>query len=196
MVQTTRIPHAELTGVQGRLLKLLIRRKFGKVPDSVAVMWNHPAVFKDLMKWSRSVEKWDQLEPGLASLAVMATAAEIGCGFCLDLNYFLAHDHGLDETKARDVPRWREAEVFTDLERQVMAYAEAMCQTPPTVDDELAAALLAELGAAGVLELTARVGMMNLMARSNVALGIRSEHFADSCALPPLAHRAALGSNP
>jgi hypothetical protein len=34
---------------------------------------------------------------------------------------------------------------------------------------------------------------MNLNARSNVALGIRSAEFSDSCGLPPLAVRSADG---
>ena len=53
-----------------------------------------------------------------------------------------------------------------------MEYAEAMCQTPPAVTDEMSAALLEDLGADGLIELTARIGFMNLAARSNVALGI------------------------
>ena len=74
-----------------------------------------------------------------------------------------------------------------------MEYAEAMCQTPPAVTDEMSAALLADLGADGLIELTARIGYMNLAARSNVALGITSEHFADACGLEPLASRTARG---
>ena len=57
--------------------------------------------------------------------------------------------------KAREVPRWRESDVFTPLERDVMEYAEAMSQTPPTVTDELSARLLDQLGAAALVELTA-----------------------------------------
>ena len=72
-----------------------------------------------------------------------------------------------------------------------MEYAEAVCQTPPTVSDEMSAALLEDLGADGLIELTARIGFMNLAARSNVALGITSEHFADACGLEPLASRTA-----
>ena len=72
-----------------------------------------------------------------------------------------------------------------------MEYAEAMCQPPLAVTDDLSAALLAALGADGLLELTARIGVMNLSARRNVALGIRSEHFADSCGLQPLTSRPA-----
>lgn len=196
MTGSARIPNAELTGIQGGLLKLAIRKKIGHVPENVEVMWNHPAVFKDLMRMGSKAEKWDRLDDHLATFAVMAAAAEIGCSMCLDLNYFMAHDKGLAEDKAREVPRWRDADVFTPLERRVMEYAEAMCQTPLAVTDEMSAALLADLGAAGLLELTARIGYMNLAARANVALGIRSEHFADSCGLPPIATRPVRATMP
>lgn len=190
MTARARLPRTELAGVQGGLLKLAVRRKLGEVPASVEVMWNHPAVFKDLMRMGGKTEKWDRLDHNLASFAVMAAAAEIGCSFCLDLNYFMVHNKALDEVKAREVPRWRESEVFTARERRVLEYAEAMCQTPLTVTDEMSSALLADLGADGLIELTARIGYMNLSARANVALGIRSEHFADSCGLPPLVSRS------
>ena len=62
------------------------------------------------------------------------------------------------------------------------------------VTDELSAALLAELGPAALVELNARVGLLNATARGNVALGIRSEHFADACGLPPLAQPPARSS--
>ena len=74
-----------------------------------------------------------------------------------------------------------------------MEYAEAMSQTPPTVTDEMSAALLEELGAPALLELTARIGVMNMTARANVALGIRSQEFSAACGLPPLAARSADG---
>ena len=95
------------------------------------------------------------------------------------------------EAKVREVPRWRESTAFTALERSVMEYAEAMSQTPPAVTDELSAELLDELGPAALIELTARVAFINMSARMNITLGIRSEGFADSCGLPPLATRPA-----
>ena len=195
MSEQARIPATELTGVQGSILKAAVRRKLGRIPDSIAVMWNHPAVFKDLMRMGGKTEKWNRLDKHLATFAVMAAAAEIGCGFCLDFNYFMAHDRGLDEDKAREVPRWRESAVFTPLERRVMEYAEAMSRTPLTVTDEMSAALLDELGADGLVELTARIGYMNLTARGNVAMGIGSEHFSDTCGLRPLATRTSLATD-
>jgi alkylhydroperoxidase family enzyme len=190
MASTTRnarVPKAEITGLYGFLLKTMSRRMFGHVPESVGVMWHHPTVLKDMMGFGRKVEKWDQLDPNLASFAGMAAAGVVGCSFCLDLNYFMAHNRGLDAAKARVVPRWRESDAFTPLERRVMEYAEAMSQTPPAVTDELSAALLGELGAPALVELTARVAFMNTAARANIALGIKSEGFSASCGLQPLA---------
>ena len=159
-------------------------------------MWHHPAVLKDLMGINRKADSWKRLDPNLASFAVMAAAGAIGCSACLDLNYFMTHDRGLDEAKAREVPRWRQSTAFTPLERRVMEYAEAMSRTPPTVTDEMSATLLAELGAPALVELTARIGVMNLNARGNVALGIRSQGFAASCGLPPLATASPDGVAP
>jgi alkylhydroperoxidase family enzyme len=86
-----------------------------------------------------------------------------------------------------EVPRWRESAVFTPLERDVMDYAEAMSQTPTTVTDELSARLLGELGPAGLIELTATIGLVNLYARTNIALGVESQGFSAACELEPLA---------
>jgi AhpD family alkylhydroperoxidase len=187
MTSSTRVPPTEITGIYGALLKTMSRKMLGQVPDAAGVMWHYPAIFKDMMRFGRKAESWNRLDPGLASLATMAAAAEIGCSFCLDLHYFMTHNRGLDENKARQVPRWRESTVFTPLERKVMEYAEAMCQTPLTVTDEMSAALLDDLEAPALLELTSRIGVMNMTARGNVALGIRSQEFSASCGLPPLA---------
>src|SRR5439155_22681408 len=114
----------------------------------------------------------------------MAVAALVGCSWCLDFGYFHAHNEGLDEAKASEVPRWRQSPVFTSLERDVMEYAEAMSETPPRVTDELSARLLEQLGAPAMVELTAVVGFANLTARGNTVMGIESQGFSKVCALP------------
>lgn len=186
---STRIPAAEVTGAYGALVKMIARRIMGQVPDSLGVLWHHRSAMNAAMGMGRKVESWHELDADLASYAVMAAAATIGCSFCLDFNYFMAHNHGLDAAKLSQVPRWREASVFSPLERRVMEYAEAASQTPPAVTDELSDALLADLGPAALVELATRVGFLNMTARTNIALGIHSEQFADACGLPPLAQR-------
>ena len=192
MASEYRIPPIPVRGAYGVLVKLVSRRMLGRVPESVGVLWHHPAVMKDSMSIGGKIERWHALAPDLASYAAMASAAAIGCSWCLDFNYFMAHNHGLDVSKVREVPRWRDATVFTPLERQVMEYADAASQTPPAVTDELSDALLDELGAPALVELAGRVAFMNMSARMNIALGIHSEEFALACGLAPLADRSAV----
>ncbi len=182
-----RIPAAPITGLYGALVKKFAGRMFGRVPESLGVMWHHLPALKASMAYGQKVQRWDTCDETLKTYAHMAVASLIGCSWCLDFNYFMARDKGLDLDKAREVPRWRDAAVFSTLERQVMEYAEAASQTPPTVTDEMVEPLLAALGPAGLLELTAVIGFANLTTRSNVALGIESEGFAASCGLAPLA---------
>jgi alkylhydroperoxidase family enzyme len=140
------------------------------------------------------VQKWDACDEQLKSFAHMAVAAQVGCSWCLDFNYFEAHNKDLDMDKAREIPRWREAGAFTPLEREVLAYAEAMTVTEPTVTDEMVASLLAHLGEAALIELTAVIAFANFTTRANVALGIESDGFAAACGLEPLARPTAVGS--
>jgi alkylhydroperoxidase family enzyme len=191
MAGNTRIPKAELTGIYGALVKRMSRRMLGDVPEPVEVAWHNRKVVNFSFSLGRKAQKWDQCDENLKSFAHMAVASLVGCSFCLDLGYFHAHNEGLDEIKAREVPRWRESDVFTPLEREVMEYAEAMSQTPPTVTDEQSASLLDQLGAPALVELTAYIALANMYTRSNVALGIESHGFSAACDLEPLAVPAA-----
>jgi alkylhydroperoxidase family enzyme len=187
MASNTRIPQAELTGLYGAMVKRMSRKMFGEVPEPVGVAWHNRKVLNLSFSLGRKMQKLDQCDENLKSFAHMATASLIGCSFCLDFGYFQAHNEGLDVTKAREVPRWRQSDVFTSLERDVMEYAEAMTQTPPTVTNELSARLLKSLGPAALVELTMFIATANLMARSNVAMGIESQGFSAACDLEPLA---------
>jgi alkylhydroperoxidase family enzyme len=191
MASNTRIPKAELTGIYGAVVKRMARKMMGEVPEPVEVAWHNRKVLNFSFNVGRQAQKWDQCDENLKSFAHMAVASLIGCSFCLDLGYFQAHNEGLDLTKAREVPRWRESGVFTPLERDVMEYAEAMSQTPPTVTDELSARLLEALGPPALVELTAFIGLANLYTRTNTAFGIESQGLSASCGLRPLATPSA-----
>ncbi|WP_121257744.1 carboxymuconolactone decarboxylase family protein [Nocardioides ferulae] len=194
MTGTPRIPAAEITGLKGMLIKRFAKRTLGQVPSSLGVMWHNQKVLMSMAGVGGRVKKWDTCDEQLKSLAHMAVAAQVGCSWCLDFNYFEAHNRNLDMDKAREVPRWRESRVFSPLEREVLAYSEAMTATPPTVTDEMVASLRTHLGEAALVELTAVIGFANFTTRPNVALGIESDGFAAACGLKPLAEPTAVGS--
>ena len=187
MATTPRIPRAEITGLYGSIVKRFSKKMLGEVPDPLAVYWHNRPVLQALLRMSGKARKWNACDQNLKSFAHMAVASLVGCSFCLDLGYFTARNEGLDVAKAREVPRWREANVFTRLERDVMEYAEAMSQTPPTVTDDMFARLLGQLGAPAMVELTSFIGLANSAARSNTALGIEAQGFSRACGLQPLA---------
>lgn len=187
MAGTPRIPRTSITGPYGALVKLFSKRMFGEVPEALEISWHHKPVLKFGFGLGQKSRRWHECGEDLKSFAHMAVASSIGCSFCLDLGYFMAHNAGLDVAKAREIPRWRESALFTPLERDVLTYAEAMSQTPPTVTDELSARLLEALGAPALLELTAIIALENYYARNNIALGIEAAGLAASCGLQPLA---------
>ena len=175
-----RVPKAELpTELSDAMISQL-----GAVPEPVEVTYHNPKVTEANLAFGGSVGQWDAADESLKSFAHMAVAAQVGCTWCLDLGYFQAQNQDLDLAKASQVPRWRESDVFTPLEREVLEYAEAMTTTPPTVSDELSASLLDQLGPAALVELTAFIGFSNLATRSNVALGISSQGYSATCEIP------------
>ncbi|WP_030595998.1 carboxymuconolactone decarboxylase family protein [Streptomyces fulvoviolaceus] len=180
-----RIPKAELPVELGDDMI----KQFGAVPEPFEVTAHNPKVARDSTEIGRRLSEWDMADEGLKTFAHMAVAAQVGCSWCLDINYFQALHKDLDLTKASQVPRWRESEVFTPLERDVLEYAEAMTNTPPTVDDELYAGLLDRLGPAAMVELTASIGFANMATRNNSAHGITSQGFSDACEIPLVAAR-------
>ncbi|CAA9391336.1 MAG: PROBABLE TRANSPOSASE FUSION PROTEIN [uncultured Nocardioides sp.] len=184
MPSSFRIPKARIDGAYGAVMTRVAQRMWGQVPDNAYVLWHNKPVLKAVFGFENKVKKWSALDPHLKAYAEMASAGVIGCSWCLDFGYFLAHTKGLDASKVREVPRWRESEVFTDLEREVMAYAEAMTVTPPTVTDEMVARLDERLGHAAVVELTMMVAIENERSRFNAAMGLASQGFSDVCELP------------
>ena len=167
-----------------RLVEGYSRRTYGAVLDPGAAMAHHPKVLLSDIRFEKSLAKWDKLDPTLKALATMASAATIGCSWCLDFGYWETTRTGVDPVKMRDVPRWRDSEVYTDLERRVLAYAEAMSVTPPTVTDEMVADLRRDLDDAALVELTMMVAVENVRSRFNSALGLTSQGFTDRCEIP------------
>ena len=196
MTGNTRVPRAEITGLYGAVLKRFGRKMFGEVPEPLEVMWHNRAVLRLYLGLGQKAGRWSACDESLKSYAHLAVASLVGCTWCLDLGYFQANNEGLDLAKAREVPRWRESDAFTPLERDVMEYAEAMSQTPPTVTDELSARLLDRLGAPALVELTAWIALANLFTRTNSTLGIEAQGFAAACGLPPLAQPGGVASQP
>ncbi|MGB7449043.1 MAG: carboxymuconolactone decarboxylase family protein [Ornithinimicrobium sp.] len=181
---TLRIRAASLDGPLGRLLCRLTTRFLGQVPDTAYVLWHHRPLTLTSLAFEGAVSRWSALDEHLKTYAVLASAAQIGCSWCLDFGYYGAHVQGLDVAKVSQVPRWRTSDAFSELERNVMDYAEAMTATPPEVTDEQVARLESALGSKALVELTMMVAVENERSRVNAAMGLRGQGFSDTCPVP------------
>jgi alkylhydroperoxidase family enzyme len=179
-IMALRIPKAEVPGELGEALV----RQLGSMPEPIEVDYNNPPVARANREYAVKLSTLATVDASLKTFAHMAVAAQVGCSWCLDVNYFLALNQQLDLAKASQVPLWRQSAVFTPLERDVLAYAEAMTSTPTAVTDELYARLLGQLGPAAMVELTVFVGLANLAGRVNTAHGITSQGYSEVCQIP------------
>jgi alkylhydroperoxidase family enzyme len=81
---------------------------------------------------------------------------------------------------------YRTSNLFSETERLVLAYADAMTRTPVEVPEPLFADLQARFDEAQLVELTANIAWENYRARFNHAFGLEAEGFSEGafCALP------------
>jgi alkylhydroperoxidase family enzyme len=175
-----RVRKADMTGFDESRLALF----GGHMPEPIEVGWHNPPVMEAALEFGAQAETWTAVDANLKTFAHMAVAAYVGCSWCLDIGYFTALNQQVDPAKASQVPRWRESDAFTPLERDVLEYAEAMSATPLEVTDDLSARLLDAFGEAGLIELTAYVAFSNFSTRHNIALGVESQGFTANCEVP------------
>lgn len=125
------------------------RRRYQAMLDPVAAMAHNAQVGRSCGIFQMQVDRWRQLDQRLKDLAVMAAAGKIGCSWCTDFGFWeAATAHQVPAEKIRAVPGWWDSDLFTELERLVLGYAEAMTATPPAVTDELVAQLREQLSEA------------------------------------------------
>src|SRR3954468_310471 len=130
-----------------RLVYWVARRRFGAVPEPFAVIAHHPRLLRAAVI-AEAVYGWAdrQLPSSLRELAVYRVATVVGCSWCVDFGTMLQRLEGLDVDRLAHIDEYRTNPLYTDLERQALAYADAMTALPTTVTDDQVAGLEAALG--------------------------------------------------
>lgn len=182
----SRMPLQHRRGPFVWLTETISRRMMGQVPEPGLALMHNRRVLMTIMSNESKVARWRTLDDTTKALAVLASAAEIGCSWCLDYGYWASFHSGVDPAKLEAITQWDTAGVYTDDERAVIAYSIAMTRTPLEVTDDMVADLRARFTDAQLVELTAMVALENQRSRINAAFGLSSQGFRDSCELPAL----------
>jgi alkylhydroperoxidase family enzyme len=163
--------------------------------DPVAAASHHSGVLVAMGALETAVDKgWKKLDPDLRWLAIQAVATRIGCSWCVDFGYYEGMRREIEPEKVRAVAAWRESPLFDARERAVLDYAELATETPAAVPPACVERLQAFFSDAEIVELASWVALENLRSRFNAGLGLRSQGFAEMCAIPMSAAAANDGA--
>ncbi len=103
----------------------------------------------------------------------------------------MGRQNGISQEKLENLHDYVRSSVFSETEKLVLTYADAMTQTPVEVPETLFRELQAKFSEPQLVELTANIAWENYRARFNHAFGLESEGFSEGafCALPVDPHR-------
>ncbi|HEX4248200.1 MAG TPA: carboxymuconolactone decarboxylase family protein, partial [Pseudonocardia sp.] len=185
----TRIPAvpAERAGLVGRLVYRYAKRRFGAVPEPIAVVrWHRKLFWATLLAEGASEKATTVLPANVRDLAVYRTATNVGCAWCVDFGTMLQRHSGLDIDRLTRIDQYPTSPLFTDDERLALGYTDAMTAQPMTVTDAMVERLVERFGRAGTIELTHSIALEDQRARFNHALGLTDQGFTsgEACRVP------------
>ena len=154
--------------------------------DLTAWMASRPIILATMSLHETGLLLNTSVDGSLKQLAELKVATLVECEFCIDLGAALADRRAVAPQKVIDLPRFRESDAYTDLERLVLELADRMTRTPAEGLDPLREELLAHLTRAQFVELVEVIAWENKRARMNKALGVGSAGLSEDavCALP------------
>lgn len=102
-----------------------------------------------------------------------------GCSFCVDMHSKESRADGLGEQWINLISAWHESPVFTDEERAVLGWTDALTLLPQTrAPDADYEALRAHFSEADIAKITVVIGTINVWNR--IAVGSRQQHKVDA----------------
>jgi alkylhydroperoxidase family enzyme len=97
----------------------------------------------------------------------------------MDINSAVSRGEGVNERQLADLAAFEGSPAFSELEKRVLRYTDALTRTPADVPEELFNSLREHFNPQQMVELTAAVAWENFRARFNRGFGIEAEGFAE-----------------
>tara|TARA_B100000767_G_scaffold251239_1_gene254085 strand:+ start:6554 stop:7135 length:582 start_codon:yes stop_codon:yes gene_type:complete len=158
------------------------KKKYGTVLQPGLVWARVPKLFASVaILYGALDRKSSPLDPVLRSLVTVRVSQINWCHFCVDINASTLAKRAGSMEKAEHVAQWQGSELFSNKERVVLEYTEAITFSDQQVTDELVARLKGFFDDDGVVELTGLIAFQNLSSKFNSALDVPAQGF---CKLP------------
>jgi AhpD family alkylhydroperoxidase len=126
-------------------------------------------LFDGLFKTEMYLKK-SGLDPKLQELIKTRVSQINGCAYCLDMHWKDAIAIGETEQRLYSLPAWKETPYYSDAERAVLAYSEAVTKIPQQdVSDEVYSELSKHFNKAQIADITMAIASINSWNRLNIA---------------------------
>jgi len=172
------------TGTYPRYLRPFFwnqKRKYGAVLDAGLLWGRAPKLFLGVAVLYGMIDrKRSPIDPALRSLLTVRVSQLNHCAFCVDLNSATLIKRGVGAEKVAALSRWRDSNLFDEMERAALDYTEAVTLSDRAVTDEQFAALRAHFDDDAIVELTGLIAFQNLSSKFNNALDVPPQGFCSS----------------
>lgn len=154
------------------------RKKYGSILNS-SLLWAHsPKLFLGLsLLYGALDRKTSPISPALRSLIIVRVSQLNGCAFCIDLNSSILLQRGVPFAKVEELEDWRNSALFSDEEKTVLEYTEAITITAKRVSEDLFKHLKKFFKDDQIIELTARIAFQSMSTKFNTALDVPPQGF-------------------
>ena len=161
-----------------RVIFWLQRRKYGDVLNSSRYWAQSPSVFLTLSLFYGTLDrKSSPISPAMRSLIIVRVSQLNGCSFCIDLNTSVLLERGLAVEKVQDLHRWRESFLFSDEEKVLLDYAEAVTNSKGDIGGHIKSQMVQHFTDKELVEITALIAFQNMSTKVNNAFGIDPQGF-------------------
>ncbi len=149
--------------------------------ERLDIMQASPDAFKAVYQLENFVQTASGLDPSLIHLIKLRASQINGCAYGVDMHTKEARHHGLAEQWIALVCVWREATVFSERERAVLAWTEAVTNISTSgASDADYEAMRSHFSETEIANITVAVGTINVWNR--LAVSFRTQHPVDIAA--------------
>ncbi len=157
------------------------KRKYGQVLLPGLIWGRVPWLFAAVaLMYGVLDRRRSPLEPALRTLVTVRVSQINQCRFCIDINSWMLARRSGSEDKVQAVADWRNSDLFSEEEKTVLEYTEAMTFTGTSVTDDLVERLRTWFDEDAIIELTGLVAFQNLSSKFNAALDIPAQGFCQT----------------
>lgn len=147
----------------------------GNVGDIWKVHAHNANILRGSMILGTAILNRSKLDAKLRELAIVRAGYLCGADYEYQAHRKAARRVGVSDAELEGATQGESATVFSDVQKAVMAYTDALTASPPKMDDTLFQRVRSHLSEAETVELSFTVGYYNMLGRVMVALNVEPE---------------------